>query len=108
MNRSAAGLDLFTHAFDDGREFVAPDVGMGIDQDGRRGSKLTEKLQYPFYVAPLFTAGVELAIGKSTGTTFAKTVVGVWIDQPLTRDGGDVLAAIVHRFAPFNDDGFKA
>ena len=59
---------------------VGTHMGLGIVQDGFRGSGLNEFLQYEAAADGfVFYQGVQLAIGKGTGTAFAELYVGFGI-----------------------------
>ena len=45
MHLSAATQNLLAHIFDDAREFIRPDMGMSIREDGCAGAMLAENAE---------------------------------------------------------------
>ena len=93
------------HALDNGGQFVGADMRMGIGEYRYRGTMLAKDLQNAVYIAPLLTAGVELAVGEGTCPTLAETVVRLGVDALLAADAGNILATVVHVLSPLDHDG---
>jgi hypothetical protein len=54
----AGGEEVMADALDDEGEFVATDVGVGVDEDVRGGAEGTERLEDSLYGAAFVAAGV--------------------------------------------------
>jgi hypothetical protein len=73
---AAAGEDKIANTLDDEGKSVRADVGVCVDEDVGGGTEVAEGAEDIFDRAAFVRAGVELAVGEGTGTTFAKGVVG--------------------------------
>ena len=81
---------------------------MGIDENVGRRTKLTEHAEDFLNIAALLRTGIELSVGISSGTAFAKRVVAFGIYLMLARNKGDVLAAFVYVLSAFQHNGAQS
>ena len=81
---------------------------MGVDEDRRRGSVLTEHVENLLDAAALLRAGVELAVGVSAGAALAEAVVALGVYSLYLSDIGEVYLALAYVFATLKHDGAQA
>lgn len=72
--------DLFTHGFNDARQAVGADVGMGVTKDVGVGTMLAKHAKNAFNVSAFLGTRVEFAVGIGSSPTFAKGIVALWIN----------------------------
>ncbi|EMR01670.1 hypothetical protein ADICEAN_03189 [Cesiribacter andamanensis AMV16] len=89
-------------------QLVGANVGVGIYQNIGGGAMGHKDLQHAAHIAPLFAAGVELAIRIGARTPLAKAVVALGVYHLLFVDGGQVPAPFPHIPAPLQHNGFEA
>ena len=82
-------------------------MGLGVDEDVRRGSETHQLLQNPA-VAHIVGAGVQLAVGKGAGAAFSELNIGGGAQQACFPEKGHVLAALLHGSAPLEQNGLCA
>ena len=83
--------DFFPHSVDNLRQAVSTDVWMSIGENLFVGSKVVENAENRRNVAALVGTSVELSIRESSGTAFAKAVVGIFIYIIFSADCSNVL-----------------
>ena len=66
-------------SFDDSRELVCSDMGMGIDKNRAVSSEVHELIEDFPYVSPLGRTGEKFSVREGTGPTFTIAVVGIRI-----------------------------
>ena len=108
MHLAAGAEDGVTHVLDDARQLIGTDMRMGIGQDGRRGTMLTEHVQNLLYRAALLGTGVQLAVAISTCPTLAEAVVALGVHLLRLRDLRQVFLALVNILATLQHNGAKA
>lgn len=96
-------LDRPADRRDDAGKAVGPDMRMSVVENRLVGAVKAKHLERLAVIAPLFGAGVQLAVGISPGPALAESVVAVGIDLAVAIDpsdvaltGRDVLAALEH------------
>jgi hypothetical protein len=104
MHVTTAGEDVVADTLDDEWQAVAADVRMCVDEDVGRGAEVTEGTEDGLDGAAFVGAGVELAVGKSTGAAFTEGIVGIGIDVTLPSNEGKVALAVMHIPAALNED----
>ena len=105
MHLSPAVQDGLAHVLYDPREFVRPDVGMRVLQDGQAGAVLAKHVQDFLHVATLLAPRVEFSVGISPRAALAETVVALAVHLVFARDFGQVQLAVAHVLSAFYDDG---
>ena len=108
MDFSSTADDGAAHVFYDAGKPVGADMGMGIYEDGGGGSVLTEDVEDPVGVAAFLAAGVELAVGEGSCSSFPEGIVGFGVYGMFARDEGYVLPALMDVFSALDDDGTYA
>lgn len=68
--------DALAHRLDDGRQFVAADMGVGFVEHTIGGTKVVEDFHHALHIAAFLAAGEEFAIREGTCPTLTKAVVG--------------------------------
>ena len=72
--------DLFTHGFNDARQAVGADVGMGVTKDVGVGPMLAKHAKNAVNVSAFLGTRVEFAVGIGSSAAFAKGIVALWIN----------------------------
>ena len=108
MNLAAAAYDGVAHRLDNLRQLVGADMRMGVDEDRRRGSVLTEHVENLLDAAALLRASVELAVGVSAGAALAEAVVALGVYGLRLGDVGEVYLALAHILAALKHHGAQA
>ena len=105
MHLSPAVQNGLAHVLYDSREFVRPDVRMGVLQDGHAGAVLAKHVQDFLHIAALLAPRVEFAVGISPRAALAETVVALAVHLVFARDFGQVQLAVAHVLSALHDDG---
>ena len=108
MHLAAARDNLLAHPFDDARQAVGANMGMGVAEDVAGRSVLTEDAEDAVHVAALLRPRIEFAVRESPCAAFAKGIVALAVHYVFARDAGDVLAAFVDILAALKHDGAPA
>ena len=108
MHLATTTKDGVAHILNDTRQLVCADMRMRISEDIRRGTMLTEHVEYLLDIATLLAAGVELAITIGTCPTLAKTVVALRVNLLRLGNLRQVLLALMHILTTFQHDGAQA
>ena len=99
MHLTATLENGIAHILDDTRQLIGTDMRMGISQDIRIGSMLTEHIQYLIHTTTLLAAGIEFAVAIGTCATLTKTVVALAIHLLGLGDIAEVFLALTHILA---------
>ena len=86
MDLATAAQDGLAHGLDDARQFVAADVGMGIDEDILSRPMLDKNSQNAVHRAALLAAGVEFTVTIGPCPTLTIAIVALGIDDALSLD----------------------
>ena len=100
--------DTLAHSANDTRQFVAADMSMCLVEDIIFGAEMMEEFHHALHIAAFLAAGVELAVGESACTSFAKAVVRLGIEPLVAVERGDILFALSYILTAFVDDRFGA
>ena len=100
--------DGVAHVLNHARQLVGADVRMSVGQDACRGPVLAEHVQNLLRGSALLAAGIQLSVGVSPRTAFAKAIVALAVH--LLRAGNlcQVALAVVHVLAPLQHHWFQS
>ena len=101
---SAMFLDAAADVLHHLREFVRPDMRMGIDQDGPVGAESDELVQDFTDVSPLGGTGEQFAVRESAGTAFAVAVIRIRIHDTGPGQAGHVGLPGMNVLSPLQHD----
>lgn len=104
MHLSTTLDNRIPHILNDTREFVCPNVRMGIGQYSRRSSVLTEYIQYLVYISSFLATGVKFSIRIGSCASFAKTIVRFRIYGMFSADLCQIFFPFAHIFSSFYDN----
>ena len=85
-NLTTKCANLIAHVTDDLGKFVGADMRMGLNQNVLRSAKSDKQLKNSVDIAAFFGARISFAIRIGSGAAFAKTVIGIFIDDMLEVD----------------------
>ena len=108
MHFAAALKNGVAHVLDDAGQLVGADVRMGVHQDGGGSTVLAEDVEYLVHIAALLAAGVELAVGVGSRTTFAEAVVRLRVHGLGAADLCQVFLTLAHVLATLHHHGAQA
>ena len=98
--------DALAHAADDSWQFVTTDMGMSLIEQAVVATEVVEEFHNALHIAAFLAAREEFAIGESTRTAFAKTVVGLGVESEIAVERSDVFLTLSDILASFVDDWF--
>ena len=108
MHLATSRANGLTHALDDLRQFVRPNVRMGVHQNRWVRTEVDQPLQSTADVAALVASRIQFAIAVSACSAFSKTVIRIGIYGVVAGDFHKVPPALAHGLAAFQNDGTSA
>ena len=93
---------------DDLRQFVRPNVRMGIHQNRWVRTEVNQPLQSTADVASLVASRIQFTIAVGACSAFSKTVIRIGIYGVVAGDFHKVPPALAHGLAAFQNDGTSA
>ena len=96
--------DALTHTADNGWQFVATDMSMGLVEQAVVATKMMEEFHDALHIAALLAARKEFAIGECACAPFAEAVIGLSIESLVAVERSDVLLALGNLFTAFVDN----
>lgn len=107
-NLPSAFPDPVAHRLDDARQFVRANVGVGVNENVLVRSVLHKPSEGLEPSPSFFGPGVQLPVGVSARSSFAKAVIGFRVYMALTNERDKVPPSFANGFSSLQNDGLDA